>query len=244
MNLKIYGLFAGALIVNVSNAEAQQAQFQKPQAFSRTTQQAQETTQQPQKQIRQDVVATVNGDAITKTQLQAKLQTKLQGSQVNPQVAEQFKKQALNELIEIMLIEQHVIDHGPKVASEEVDSVMKGLEQQLQDQGISFSTYLDSRGQSEANFKKSIKGSLAWQKYQREKVTPTNLRAHFQNNRNKFQVEKFEDAQQEVIQSYMASLWGDIIDKQKSKSEIKVINHTSPALPQKSQNAVPNGVPQ
>ena len=64
MNLKIYGLFAGALIVSVSNAEAQQSQFQKPQAFSRTTQQAQETTQQPQKQTRQDVVATVNGDAI------------------------------------------------------------------------------------------------------------------------------------------------------------------------------------
>ncbi|QDV20570.1 Chaperone SurA [Gimesia panareensis] len=241
MNLKMYGLLAGALFVSFSHAEAQQSQFQKPlaqkpQAFS-------QTTQQSQGQAKQDIVATVNGDAITKTQLQVKLQSKLQGTQVNPQIAEQYKKQALNELIEIMLIEQHVSKHGPTVTSEEVDSVVTQLKQQLKDQGISFSSYLTTRGQSEKNFKKSVKGSLAWQKFQREKVTPANLHEYFQKNRSEFQVEKFEDAQQDVIQAYMASLWGDILEKQKSSSEIKILSHTAPALPQKTQQPPSSGFP-
>lgn len=235
MQWTIQGTFAGALLLSASALQAQPPQAPRPQPF-------QQAPQQAQPQPKQDVVATVNGEPITKTQLEATLQSNLQGKQVDPQTAEKFKKQVLNQMIEGRLIEQHVAKKGPEVKPEEVESVVTRVKQQLQAQDVSFDQYLTARGLTENSFKKRIKGSLGWRKYQQENVKPENLREFFKNNPNKFQAEKFEEAQQQVAQVYVASLWENIVQQQKPKAEIKILNDGSPN-PQQRRPAAPNAFP-
>jgi len=233
MQCIIRGTLAGVLLLSVSTLSAQPPQAPQP---------LQQAPQQAQPQPKKDVVATVNGDAITKTQLQVTVQSNLQGKQVDPKTAERLKEQTLNKMIEGLLIEQHVAKNGPDVKSEEVESVVARVKQQLQAQNVSFDQYVASRGLTEKSFKKRIKGSLGWQKYQQEKLKSENLRAYFKDNSDKFQADKYEEAQQEVAQLYVASLWEDIVSQQKPKAEIKILDGDSPKPPQQ-QPSTPNASP-
>lgn len=242
MKCTIQGMLVGGLMLSVSalNAQPPQAPQQQPQ-----TQQSPQPFQQaqPKPQPKQNVVASVNGDVITKKQLETTVQSKLQGKQIDPPMVEKVRKQALDSLIEGLLIEQHVAKNGPEVKTEEVESVISRVKQQLASQMVDFDQYLASRGHTQKSFKKRIKGSLGWRKFQQEKLKPENLQAFFKKNPDKFQAENYEEAQQQVAQVYMATLWEDIISQQKPKAEIKIVEKNAPKPQQKRQPAPPNAFP-
>lgn len=158
---------------------------------------------------------------------------------MDPQAAERLRKQALNTLIESRLIEEYVIEEGPDVESQEVESVINRIKQQLADQNVDFRQFLAMQGYTEQNFSKRIEGSLAWQKYQQEQMTPDKLQAFFKENQDHFQAETFEEAQQQVIQAYAESLWRAIVRQMQPDAKIEIAESAAAATPGPAQQGLP-----
>lgn len=186
------------------------------------------------------VVATVNGDPITVGEVQAALQPQLEGRQVEPQVAEQLQKQAVDNLIDSRLIEQYALEKAPDVKQQEVKAVVDRFQQQLAAQDVELERYLVSRGHTPDTFENRIKGSLAWQKIQQQQLTDENLARFYQENQQQFNAGSFEEARQDVANAYLGEVWKQIISQTKPAAEIRGVPAARPA-PQPS--PVPSPVP-
>lgn len=237
-------MLAAAVLAAIScplQAQQQQPpQGQQPPAQSPALQQLQQQQQQ-QQQPEPEAVAKVNGSVITKPELEARAQARLnelnqqaqrEGKALPPQVAQQVQKQTLDTLIESRLIEQHATSEGPAVDPREVESAVDRVKQQLSSQQVEFNQFLATRGYTEDTFRKRIEGSIAWQKYQQERLNEENLRDFFEQNADQFQATSFEEApQQQVVQSYTTSMWDDIVNQLKPGAEIEVVQSGGPEAP-------------
>jgi len=219
-----------ALVALLGASVAAQAQFGSPQNG-----QSQGTTRQQPRAVQPGlnsstatpasrVVAKVNGDRITDKELQVAVQQQKQSGQVPAEALPQLRTKVLNRLVESRLVEQHVRNSGPKVASDEVESVVTNFERQLQSQGLKLQDYLTSRGLSERGFQKRIHGSLAWQKYQQRQLTEENLQQHLQRNQAQFGTTELARVRNEVVRSYVGQLWQEIVRTEKPKAKIEVTN--------------------
>lgn len=191
---------------------------------------------QPQREA--TVIATVNGDPITQKEVEATLQPQLQGRQVDPRTAAQMRKQALNNLIDSRLIEQYVLEKGP-VQDQEVDAVIDRFKGQLAAQQLSLHDYAATRGHTVQTFYERIKGSLAWRKFQQEKLTNENLARYFQQHQQQFEAETFEEARPAVTNAYIGDLWQQIIGQMKPEAEIRVAPEARP-VPQQLPDQPPS----
>ncbi len=191
---------------------------------------------QPQPQ--QNVVATVNGEPITRPELTEQAQSLLRahqqgnGGQARPS-RQQVQQQALNNLIEARLVEQYARQQGPDVEDQEVKSVLDGLRESLEGQGVTLEQYLASQGQETADLRKRIESSLAWQKLQEERITPEKLREFYEEHQQRFGEATFEQVQPQVTQLYVAQIWNDIVAEMKPEANIQVANRpgTAPQAP-------------
>ena len=174
------------------------------------------------------VAVVVNGDPITLAEVQANLQPQLQGQQaeggrIDPQTAQQLQRQTVDNLVQSRLVEQYVLKDGPDVAEEEVKGAIDRLQEHLQTQNVTLEQFIASRGfGDQETLAKRIEGSLAWQKYQQEKMNPEALQQFYQQNQQKFApASSFEEAQPQVAQAYAAELWAEIVAEMRPKAEIK-----------------------
>ena len=191
----------------------------------------------------QNVVAMVNGDPITVTEYSSALEPQLkQVNPADPNAAQQVRQQVMNGLIESRLVEQHLISNGPEVTDEEVSGVIDRYKQQVESQGVPFSQFMESRGYTEQGLSKRIQGSIAWQKFQQEQLTEENLKKHLEENQAQFQTDQLEQVQQQVAQSYLTTLYHQIVEETKPNAKIEVIQPTQPSAAQ--QGELPPGVPQ
>ena len=192
----------------------------------------------PPQQQAADVVATVNGDPITKREVDANLQPQLQGQQVDPQTLQKMEHQVVNQLVESRLVEQYVTENGPAVEQQEIEAVVDRIENQLAAQQIPLPEYLAARGQTEVSFQKRVEGSIAWQKFQQQQLTDENLTQYFRQNQNRFNAESLDQARQEVAAAYVGELWTSIISQMKPKAEIqKAPPPQAPQRPEAPQSA-------
>ncbi len=188
---------------------------------------------------RVNLVARVNGQAITQTEFRNNVQSTLQSQQrmgepePAPQDMEKIHQQVLDGLIESRLVEQFVLENGPTVNADEIDAVLRSFEQQLQTQKLTLAEYLESTAQTKDHLRNRIKGSLAWQKFQQEKMSPENLRQFYQQHQEQFGGMSYEEAQQQVSQLYVQALWSEIVAKMKPQAEIEIVGArpTSPQRP-------------
>jgi hypothetical protein len=197
-----------------------------------------------------DVVVTVNGDPITRRELDIAVQRQLSQLQaqttqeLGPEVIQQIKPQAVDTLVESRLVEQYALQKGPPVKDEEVKASVDHLKEQLSTQGNTFDQYLNSQGYTEKSFEKRIKGSIAWHKLQQAQLTPEKLARYFQNNRNRFKAESLDQAQQEVISAYMEDMWNQVVKETKPEAEIRAASgqtgqpqsQDSPSMPRYPQS--------
>lgn len=223
-SLTALGLAASALVADAQQTAPRQVQAPQSQGA------------QQQKEIQ--VVATVNGDPITRQEVEANLQPQLQGRQVNPQTAAELQNQIVEALVESRLVEHYVLEHGPDVPIQEVQETVEGLKQQLQSQQVTMDQFLDSRGYTEEMLKHRIEGSLAWQKFQQQQATDEKLQQYYQQNEQQFQAASFEQARPHVAQAYMAELWNGIVEQMKPQAEIRGTSAGQQAMPQR-QGATP-----
>lgn len=186
-----------------------------------------------QKLSQDDVVATVNGHPITVPEFKATVQQRLQqlqqqaqaqGQQLGADTIQAVRKQTLDMLIESRLVEEHAIAEGPDVQAQELKSAIDSLKEQLQAQQVTYNQFLDARGLTDKALQSRIEGSLAWQKLQQQEITQENLQTYFQENKEQFNAESFEQVpQQQLTQRYAMTLWSDIVKDKKPNANIEIL---------------------
>ena len=176
----VFGSMAVALVVTLQavgqlnepvDEPAQDPAFRQPQA-------AQPAQVQPAPQ--RDLVATVNGDPIARSEYEQLVQTAIRARQqqqeaqpeLPPLGIQQLQQQVLDNLIEARLVEQYVREHGPDVEEHEVDAELNNIRQSLKGQGVSLEQYLATIKQPLDELRRRIEGSLAWQRFQQQQMSP------------------------------------------------------------------------
>jgi hypothetical protein len=206
-----------------------------PQPVSPTEQAQRQPAQPPllapEANKQQEYVAMVNGEGITPTELESQVQSTLQAlrqqqpneqQRPGPQEMQRLYQKVLENLIESRLVEQFVRENGPDVAAKEVDDVFKRVEQQLQTEGTNLKQYLAVQKQTPDDLRKRIEGSLAWQKFQQEQMTPEKLQRFYQAEKQRFGDASLEQVQPQVAQLFTAQLWEDVVNQAKSDAKIQV----------------------
>jgi hypothetical protein len=193
-----------------------------------------------------DLVATVNGDPIARSEFEQLVQTSIRARQqqqeVQPELPplgiQQIQQQVLDNLIEARLVEQYVREHGPDVEEQEVDAELDTIRQSLKEQGISLKQYLAATKQPLDELRRRIEGSLAWQRFQQQQLSPDKLQEFYKHQRPRFGEATFEQAQPQVVRLYVAQIWKDIVNQMKPQAKIQV------AQPQQNTSEVPVPQPQ
>lgn len=169
------------------------------------------------------VIASVDGEPITKLEVDAALQPQLQGRQVSPQEAQALQQQVVSTLIDSRLVEKYLRENGPEVEPAEVKQTIDQLGEQLQGQQATMDQFLESRGYTEEMLERRIAGSLAWQKLQQQHAAnEQQLQQFFEANRQQFQGAEFEEVKPQVLNSYLGALYQGIVEQTRGEAEIEV----------------------
>lgn len=135
----------------------------------------------------EEVLATVNGKKITQADLANRLETY---GKADAETLNTIKQEILDQLITDMLLEEFMDKQGLVVAPEEiereVDQVRGNITGNQKDSGQSLEKVLASIGSNMGEFKRSIKHSLALEKYFNNKLDDRTLEKYFDGNKNLF----------------------------------------------------------
>jgi hypothetical protein len=209
---------------------AQDPAFQQPQADSQQQQTEAPPPAQVQPTPQRDVVATVNGDPIARSEFEQLVQTAIRARQqqqetqpeLPPPSIQQLQQQVLDNLIEARLVEQHVREHGPDVEEHEVDAELNNIRQSLKGQGVSLEQYLAATKTPLEELRRRIEGSLAWQRFQKQQMSPDKLQEFYEHQKPRFGEATFEQVQPQVVQLYIAKIWEDIVKQMKPQAQIQM----------------------
>lgn len=220
---------AFALAASAAVARAQQTQSELGTALQ------QDADQQAIRQA--DVVATVNGDPISRQEVQANVQAQLEAQpeqirQADPDAANKVRQQVIDSLIEARLVEQYVREEGPDVEEQEVEAVIEQLKLQLAQHGTQFEEFLAARGHTEESFEKRVVASVAWQKFQQEQLTDENLQHYYQQHQEQFADQNPELLRQQLAQAFLRDLWDQIVRAMKPEAEIEMADAARRRPPQ------------
>jgi peptidyl-prolyl cis-trans isomerase C len=131
--------------------------------------------------------ATVNGEVITKGELEAFL--KKAGQMPVPLPEAQRKQQqqmALNALIDAVLLRQFLEKNAPPIDDKQVNMHMAGLADQLRQQGRSLSDFCREMNRSEAQIRADIAAIHRWYAYAEKHITEQDLEKCYQENKDLF----------------------------------------------------------
>lgn len=140
-----------------------------------------------EKKHQNEVIATVNGKKITQADLANRLETY---GNADAETLNTIKQEILDQLITDILLEEFMDKQGLVVAPEEiereVDQVRGNITGNQKDSGQSLEKVLASIGSNMGEFKRSIKHSLALEKYFNNKLDDRTLEKYFDGNKNLF----------------------------------------------------------
>lgn len=131
--------------------------------------------------------AIVNGEAITKADLDANLK-KAGFLQVNLPEAQRKQQQqmVLNAIIEAVLLRQFLEKNAPPVDEKAINAHMAGLASQLRQQGRSFSDFCREMNRTEAQVRADIVAIHRWYAYAEKHVTEQDLGRCYTENKDLF----------------------------------------------------------
>jgi len=215
-------------IVCFAVSGATQGQTFAPQQPAQGQQQPQRAEQSQQE--KEDALAIVNGDVITKKEFQLRLKPHMESNPgLDAQTQQILKNQVMDGLIKEKLVDQYVAEKVPKPAKEEVKAVVDQVQKQAEAQGASYEQFLEAQGQTKKGMEKRIESSIAWQKFLEEQVSEPKLQQYFSQNQEKFGGQEYEQVRPQVMQSYSMDLWQQVAEQAMPEAEIEVVN--PPAQP-------------
>ncbi len=133
-----------------------------------------------------DVAATVNGQPITLTELDAALRASLPGTPLTGSQRRHLRAALLNDLIDDVLLRQFLAKNAPKVDPAELDAQMKALADQLAKENRTLAAFLKQSGQTEAQLRADWAAQIQLAAYVKQQVTDEQLKAYHEANRDHF----------------------------------------------------------
>ncbi len=134
-----------------------------------------------------DVAATVNEEPIPLAEVDAAVKkiAAVAGA-LTPRQVKQLRKDVLADLVDDVLLRQHLRRHAPAVDPAEVDQLFKGLAASLQRQGKTPADYLRESGQTEAQARAAWADMIRFNRYAESLATDAELKKYFAAHRDHF----------------------------------------------------------
>src|SRR4030066_1263746 len=135
----------------------------------------------------EEVLATVNGKKITQADLANRLGT---FRNTDAETLDTIKQEIMDQLITDILLEEFIDKQGLVVAPEEIEREVNQIRSNItgnqKDSGQSLEKVLAAIGSNISEFKRSIKHSLALEKYFNNKLDDRTLEKYFDGNKSLF----------------------------------------------------------
>jgi peptidyl-prolyl cis-trans isomerase C len=132
------------------------------------------------------IAATVNGEVITLSELDAALNQNLPVIPLTPAQRKNLRSSLLNDMIDDRLVKQFLDKNAPKVDPKELDEQMKAFVAQLQKENQTLADYLKKTCQTEAQLRSDWAASIQLTNYVQQRATDDQLRAYHAANRDFF----------------------------------------------------------
>jgi peptidyl-prolyl cis-trans isomerase SurA len=170
-------LTAGAVIAFAAASGAMAQDNQQPEPATPNTSQSLKLPQNPEvfgNAMPSVVKATaiVNGDVITQTDIEQRLQLLViaNGGQIPPEERERVSQQVLRNLIdetlEIQAAKQEKID----IKRSDIDKTLARVAQNVKQTPDQLAAYLEAHGSNIKSMRRQIEGEIAWQRLQHAKI--------------------------------------------------------------------------
>lgn len=132
------------------------------------------------------VVAEVNGESITASELEAVLKQRPFPAPLSAAQVRLLQAELLEEMIQDRLVRQFLRQHGPAVEAAEVDQHFQALSASLAKQNRTVADFLRDIGQTEAQARDTWATLIQLSRYVREKVGEEQLRQYYLANKDYF----------------------------------------------------------
>lgn len=134
----------------------------------------------------QNILATINGQAITRDQITRDLQRTLGDRQLSA-----IEKKKAIELTTQKLVDQHIAldfltKRGLAANSSEVDLQIENLKSELKTIDLSFAEFLEETFQTNEDLRFQTKWQISWKRYLRNKLSDEFLQSYFEKNKRRF----------------------------------------------------------
>lgn len=133
-----------------------------------------------------EVAATVNGETIALTEVDAVLKHTLPLTPLTTAQRRQMRVEVLSDMVDDVLVRQFLRKNGPKVDPAEIDAQFKAYAEKLQKDGSSVAAWLKETGQTEAQVKESWTTAMQMTGYVKLNTTDAQLKAYFEANKDHF----------------------------------------------------------
>jgi len=130
--------------------------------------------------------ATVNGETISLTEVDAVLKQSLPLTPLNAAQRRQMRIEVLADMVDDVLLRQFLRKNGPKVDPAEIDAQLKAYAEKLQKEGKSLAQWLKETGQTEAQVRESWTTAMQLTGYVKSIATEEQLKAYFAANKDHF----------------------------------------------------------
>ncbi|MCI0702042.1 MAG: peptidylprolyl isomerase [Planctomycetia bacterium] len=141
---------------------------------------------QPPAPPKDSVAATVNGEKIMLSEVDAVLRATLPLTPLNAAQQRQMRTEVLTDLVDDVLLRQYLRKYGPKVDPSEIDSQLKAFGEKLKQEGKSLADFYKQTGQTEAQVRESWLIAMQLTGYVKSLATEEQLKAYFAANKDHF----------------------------------------------------------
>jgi parvulin-like peptidyl-prolyl isomerase len=132
-------------------------------------------------------VALVNGEPITMADLEGILKARpMQAIKLTDAERKEMRKEALNLLIDELIMHQFLVKNAPAVSTAQINKKFGELRDALKAQGETMAEYCQVNGQSEAQVRNALTGTLQWNAYIESHLNEAALRKYYEENQAVF----------------------------------------------------------
>jgi parvulin-like peptidyl-prolyl isomerase len=132
------------------------------------------------------ILATVNGEPITGSQIERDLARTLKDLKLQPEAMSQARSVALEKLINQKVVLDFLRNYDLAAGENEVRLEVEELKQQLATVEKSLDDYLQQTKQTRQDLEFNLAWQLSWKRYLRQMLTDERLEAHFRKNNRQF----------------------------------------------------------
>lgn len=143
-------------------------------------------TKPPQTAVASDVAATVNGETIAISELDAILNANLSAAPLTDSQRHQLRAALLEDLINEKVLRQFLAKNAPPADRAEIDAQMTALKASLVKENKTLGDFLRQTGQTEAQLRDEWAASIQLRNYVKRDATDTKLKAYYEANRDLF----------------------------------------------------------